>query len=357
MVHDNDKTIFEYLKPISNEKLSKLNSDDLKEILIYLDRYYLEYRDGIGIDKNITFGIEIEMEHFKGTVDDHWPFQLKVNEIVGNNSWEVTNDITLNWGREIVSEKLVDCESVWRILRDVCNFASLYGEIDFKSAAHIHIGSQILGNNPVYWYRFFKLWSIYENVIYRFGYGEYLTHRNNIYRHAKPAASFFDSRLSVMEERIDDGLNKMLCSIKTSDMSIDSLKYYGASYWHMLADKHYNNFEDYSKINYGCTLEFRCPNGTLNEIIWQNNVNFFAKLMLYCKSDKFDEDILNRRRVEVYGIFSNLWEYSKVYLDEVLELSDLIFDNNLDKIYFLRQYLKSFEVAEKPFVKAKKITV
>ena len=36
------------------------------------------------------------------------------------------------------------------------------------------------------------------------------------------------------------------------------------------------------------TIEFRSSNGTLNEIIWQNNVNFFTKMLLSCASDNFD---------------------------------------------------------------------
>ena len=35
----------------------------------------------------------------------------------------------------------------------------------------------------------------------------------------------------------------------------------------------------------------------------------------------------------------------------------MIFDNNLDKLYFLRQYIKSFELSDKVFAKARKITV
>ena len=40
-----------------------------------------------------------------------------------------------------------------------------------------------------------------------------------------------------------------------------------------------------------------------------------------------------------------------IYLDEALELCDLIFNNNFDKVYFLRQYLKSFEINRKYNIK------
>ena len=51
-------------------------------------------------------------------------------------------------------------------------------------------------------------------------------------------------------------------------------------------------------------------------------------------------------------------------MDQALELCDMIFTNNLDKVYFLRQYLKSFQVcrekdiyAQEPiYTKARKFT-
>ena len=367
MIHDNDKIIFEYLKPIDNEVLSKFNSSDLKEILMYLDRYYLEYRKNIGIDSNITFGIEIEMEHFKCKLEEFYNFQLLINSVVGNDKWDSKNDISLynyfadgkiDFGREITSSVLTDTGGTWIDIKNVCDIASLYGRIGDKCGSHIHIGAHILGDNTLYWYRFLRLCSIYENIIYRFLYGEYLTHRPMMMEKTKPGALFYDSKLPMIYKCLDDGLLQILKVLNSgNNLFSKELKYYGISFWHMLCDNNYNLYDDYNVCTKHCTVECRAGNGTINPIIWQNNINFFTKLMLYCKSDKFDDDILNRRRIEVCGIFSNIWEYSKIYLEQALELCDMIFDNNLDKIYFLRQYLKSFEVSDKPFVKSRKITM
>ena len=171
---------------------------DFREILYYLNKYYLEYRDNIGIPSYITFGSEIEFENFEGTIYDYWPLQLKINDIIGDDGWEVVNDITLNYGREIVSDILIDDRDTWNKVREVCELSKQYGVIGSKSSLHIHIGSQILGNNPIYWYRFFKLWSVYENIIYRFCYGEFLCHRFDICRYAMPVSMFFDSRLDFL---------------------------------------------------------------------------------------------------------------------------------------------------------------
>lgn len=36
-------------------------------------------------------------------------------------------------------------------------------------------------------------------------------------------------------------------------------------------------------------------------------------------------------------------KYSEVNIEEALEFVDLVFDNDLDKVYFLRQYIKNYE--------------
>ena len=55
----------------------------------------------------------------------------------------------------------------------------------------------------------------------------------------------------------------------------------------------------------------------------------------------------------------DIWDYlrNKKWDNSIgLELCDMIFTNNFDKIYFLRQYLKSFEIGKKEYSKAKKFT-
>ena len=80
--------------------------------------------------------------------------------------------------------------------------------------------------------------------------------------------------------------------------------------------------------------------------------------MHYCKSDRYNDDIIDKRRIKVENIISNISAYSLVYMEQVLEFVDLIFDNNLDKIYFLRQYLKSFKTneSENAYPKARTLT-
>ena len=134
-------------------------------------------------------------------------------------------------------------------------------------------------------------------------------------------------------------------------------KNFGLSYWKMLCDEDYNIYKDYDHMKKDCTVEFRVPNGTFDEIIWQNNINLFIKMMLYCKSDKYDEDIICKRKRIVEDNFSVLSSYSSIYLEQALELADMIFDNNLDKLYFLKQYIKDINESDNRYIKTKKLTV
>ena len=45
----------------------------------------------------------------------------------------------------------------------------------------------------------------------------------------------------------------------------------------------------------------------------------------------------------VKDIYPNIHSYEMIYSSEALELADLIFDTNLDKINFLKQYFKNFQ--------------
>ena len=72
-------------------------------------------------------------------------------------------------------------------------------------------------------------------------------------------------------------------------------------------------------------IEFRLPNGTLSMEIWQNYVNFFSRLVLISKTDIDKEKLLYELKNLKKGL---------------IILSDLIFDNDLDKDEFLIQTLK-----------------
>lgn len=338
-VNDDDQ-IFHILDPYANTKLSTLHGLDLQQIVFLIDQYYLIYRKKLGFDKKITFGFEIEVEH--ANWDD-------IYESICNlelNDWDLTGDASLDQGAEIKSPVLHDKKALWDDLNRICEMLSDKARVGKTTGSHIHVGTQILGSNRQNWLNLLKIWSVYENVIYRFLYGEYLTGRPGIKSYAQPVSAKFD----VLYQRFVDENKKMKKIIHLLNTNIER---YSAVNFENVVKKSLN---DYKENN---TIEFRVANGTINPIIWQNNLNMIINMLLYTKDTKFDLDTIDRRRSEIkeHG-FNKYLFYDEVFLDQALEFCDLIFDNNYDKVYFLKQYLKSFEIENKRtnYSKAKELT-
>lgn len=332
---DRETLLFQYLKPEENNQLSLLNGSDLWELLYYMENYYLEFREQLGFEQSATFGLELELEQ---VILEPIKNQFRNEPLLAK--WILKHDNSLENGLEINSPILTDKRSSWDNLKEVCSIVEKYATIGKNSGGHIHIGTQVLGEKAISWLQFIKLWSIYENIIYRFCYGEYLSARKSIGYARAMANNFWSDYLRLTknhELEVDDIVNN-ITHFRSQAVNFNNV---------------HNNFYDIEENN---TIEFRCPNGSMNPIIWQNNVNFLLNLLQYSKSEKYDDDIVMKRREKNEDKYSSLIWYDEIYLEQALELCDMIFTNNVDKIYFLRQYLKSFQVSNKVVSKAKTFT-
>ena len=92
----------------------------------------------------------------------------------------------------------------------------------------------------------------------------------------------------------------------------------------------------------------------------RQQIEKYAKPISKSLIDDFEriENIINRRLqiIKEKEIPSNIIKYSRVYLNDPIELADLIFNNNLDKLYFLRQYYKDLSIGSEPLTKSKSFT-
>lgn len=328
--------IFKFIKPDDNDKLSEMKGFDLQDLLFYLDDYYLSLRDELGLSGDVTFGLELEFEYaIKKRIEDKlWDTGLF-------SEWITKIDTSLTNGAEINSPILKDEKKSWEQLQTVCDIVSPNAKIGSHSGGHIHIGAQTLGTNPESWINFAGLWAAYENIIFRFGYGNFLTSRETMDDYSKTISPSMRSDYEYLK-----GLSEV--SLKYVIRTLDYGKYYAVNLNHVVNPDRFIT---------GNTIEFRCPNGTLDATIWQNNVNLFTKLLRYATSKDFDDDTINRRWEQIKDKFTDLRWYDEIYLSQALELCDLIFDNNLDKVYFLKQYLKSFATVDKRIGKAKPFTL
>ena len=340
LTFNNESPIYKYVNPNNNDKLSKMNGFDLQDLIILINDYYLELRDKLGLGQYITFGLELEFENANIDKIQEKLYDLCLDDIL-DEIWVIKRDATLHNGAEINSPILRDNTTSWKNLEKVCSVVSPYASIDKHSGGHIHIGTQTLGNKNNSWLNFLKLWSVYENIIFRFVYGEYLTARPSMERYAQPMAKTFWNIYKKLKDRnisLEDILDK-----------INNDKYYAVNFQHV---------KNFNRITAKNTIEFRCPNGSLNPVIWQNNVNLFAKMLLYSKSVSFNDDIVEKRHQLNLDKYFGLQFYDEVNLQQALELCDMLYTNNFDKVYFLKQYLKSFEIREKEidYPKACKLT-
>lgn len=289
-------------------------------------------RGNLDLNREDTFGFEFEFSNA-----NIYEISIEMEKYI-EKGWELKPDGTVVTGSEITTPIMHDNFSTWFEISDVCAILNKYANIDECCGGHIHIGTHIF-QNEYNFLNFVKTWIAFEDIIFRFSYGEYLYARENIYTYSMPI-----SKSIITNNKI---LNLNLLSHLNNYTSLDAV--------HIKGD----NFKNFSMNN---TIEFRCPNGSLNPIIWQNNLNLFMKLIKYAKNSYNDNLIMsiindNRLKYNQYYLADKdlIDEYSEVNIEKAIQMCNIIFDNDLDKVYFLKQYLKNFET-EKVFKKAKKFT-
>lgn len=307
-----------WINPLANSRFSELKGIDLQELIIRIEDFYLIYRESLEIDKRITFGFEIEYENLS---------RSEVDECISTSTfrgWDLGYDSTVDSGGEIRTPIMHDEKQYWIDLQKICKFlkdnkANTCG----NAGGHIHVGTHILGNKLSYWQNFLLIYATYEHVIFRFLYGDKISHRAGIMEYARPIREIVLSNLSDFPTNIDKLITKF-----------SKGKYQAVNFQHI-------NVLNPNSVKNGNTIEFRSPNGTIEEVIWQNNANALIKLLLASSNSNLDVDYINYLLKKQGDI--SLVHYNEICLKDALEFVDIIFTNNLDKVYFLRQYLKSFE--------------
>lgn len=304
-----------------NDAFSYLRGVDLQYLLTEVIKFDFIYRDTLDLPKKITFGTEIEYEEVRKSI---------ITKFINKNmpKWKSVGDASLVSGGEINSPIMNDEIKYWNELKEICNFLTKKGaDTSHNAAGHIHIGAKVFGGDYEAWRVFLKLYIVYEHVLFRFLYGDKISARKKIMKYAPPLAD--DAIRIIGHLKIADCIEDIRCCISTK-------KYSALNFAHVSFSPFCAEVDN--------TIEFRSPNATVNEIIWQNNINVLAKMVLSSVEQVMDEEFLDYKlKNEFLSYETNPNAYNEVVLKSVLEFVDLVFDNNLDKIYFLKQYLKDFE--------------
>ena len=312
----------------TNNLFSQFSELDKKELISFLDNFYLHYRNNLNFnDTTLTFGIEIEFEKILLEKVE----QLLINSNLKN--WLTKKERSIITGGEINSTILNDNQTNWLEIKKVCSILKENNaKISENCGGHVHFGSNILGDNYNSWLTFIKCIIAFEKVLFRFGYGEEVKERHSVRKFAYPVSYLLKEIL--YSENIDfNNINteKLLDIIKDRTSKRSSVSFQKV------------NINDLNNIQDN-TIEFRFPNGTIEEIIWQNNINTLGKLLLAVKNDKIDIDVIDfllKNIQKESNINILLMDYGSIHLNTALLFCDMIFDNDLDKLYFLRQYIKN----------------
>ena len=290
----------------------------------------IKYRASLNLPRDITFGVEIEYENVLNELvtmlleeETHnnpnfydWINKKEIDLSVRNKNKQLMNG-------EINSPVLIDNIRNWKNLRTALNILNKSNAIiTSQCGSHVNIGAHVLGYNTEYWRNFLLLWILYEKEIYKFSCGEFSNIR---------------IREDSVIDRIGPSIKKhldLIIELGKSNGDIKIYDYLEKSGLVILDKSHDISFFNFLGPNFDKDnrIEFRIPNGTLKEEIWQNYINFFAKFLIACRKE-LDVD------KTIYFIKNN--EHS------VLGLADYIFEDNIDKDNFLIQTLKTNKIYKK----------
>ena len=331
----NNYKIFELLDCNNNCIIGRLSKNSKNELINYINEYYLELRNYIDINNNDTFGFEMEAEVFKYS---------KVYELMNKygfdlSKWVIKPDNSLYKGYEVVTPILNKFNTSWEDISYICDIIKYNSKVGTHASSHIHVGAHTLNNSKEVVIRLILLLCAYENIIYRFAYGEFLNERPRIEMYARPCSKSWYKMFNVFNNYNYLSSFEMIKWLSCNDKNMGI---------------NLTNVKSLDEIKDKNTIEFRMFNYTLNPIIWQNNYNLVSHFIKYCNSDSFDYDTVLKRIEISKNNYNNLDYYRMIDSDSAIEFADLIFDKNIDKIYFLRQYLKNMEETTSKYLKPAK---
>lgn len=294
----------------------------LKEMI---EQWEIPYLGKLNFDK-INYGIELEFKRaILEVLEKELVNKYHVSELVYGYHWTVgeeifTIDEDVSYGGELQSPIYSNQSSEWLELAEICDLLKQHqGYIDEDCSVHIHIGLDILGKDKKLWNKFLTLWAIYEPVLIQFASGEAEKIRRGLFSYAKP-----------LQFKIADCFHKNIDI--WNDTELKNTRLTSINLQHLI--QYLNN-----ESIYLCTIEFRIANGTLNPIIIQNLLRCYGGMLKAVKENNSRLNYYLKKYIDTDILYENRSiEYQTSEFDMALELVDIIFDNDQDKLCFLKQY-------------------
>lgn len=260
------------------------------------------------IDKNIyiPFGLEIETENI--------PFDegLRVLRHKVSDKWIIGDDRSLDrGGMELSSPIITNVKESFIALKKIAETLKYLNATYDHASLQVNLDALKFTKDDIIY--LLKIFSVYENIIYRFSSGEDEFIRSCVNLHASPLGRLFKER--------------------HNRNSLDSYCIFinNKSYALSLKTKTINE-KDPIKV-----IEFRTPNGTSNYYLWMNYIIFFSSFLKCIEKKKYDKEYIDYLFNEGC-LVDSLNEYNVIDEKKAIEFADLIYQDNIEKDYFYNQY-------------------
>ena len=316
-----------------------MNDLDLQNIIEYLLNLNFEEREILDLDDSLVFGMDMEficknVKELERSIKEinslYFPYNDKYKVLYNNVLFNVLRqDNYVSIDTPIFKDSNVMYESLKDLLLKI---KELQMSISNNKGLHIHGDLSYFENDTNMLMLFLKTFLIYENIIYRFGFGESDFSNNNIMLFSKPSSNLLYDYLNKKDLSTDFNKN------------IEELK-------KILICKGYSiNFHGKDKNVKNDTVEFRFFNNSLNPIIVQNYISLIGNMLSSVKSYNIDPELINYKFQNYDRNLYNISNYSNIDSANALEFADMIFPNSIDKDYFLKQYFIKENVKTKKLV-------
>lgn len=295
-------------------------------LMEYLENMPFDYRETLNVNPNDKFGVEIEFISSKRRsldkvykIINFKPYEKKVyrlassKRIVAPKSEEGIHEIKT----PVLENNSKDLMNFKRVCDGLSKEDIIPGN---QKGVHVHVDLSNFMNDPYYLKLFLKVFCVYEHIISRFSYGEEDYSNINYASYSREISNLLYD--FIRNHTFDENFEDLITDLR-----------------HILNFKSYAlNFHQKDSSCRNETIEFRTFNGTFNPTIIENDVNMCLNIVDRIVNNELDIDLIDYKFSEYNRGFYKKRSYSKLNMDDAIEFSDLIFNYNKDKDYFLRQY-------------------
>ena len=304
-------------------QMSLSNREKIKEIFKKPSQKYSK----IGLDENMTIGMEIESEGAMSRPIIRIKKLLKRREGEEEIGWETKSDASLKRGVEVVSPILTDNEEDIEDLYIICSMLQRCGnETNERCGGHIHIGANYLKSKEAF-INLFEIWGNAEEVICKMSNAKNIVPRFSLQEYARPISPRINKAIekgSINLENEED-LDSFIEKVQKAQGS----RYCGLNLWNI------NNGKD--------TIEFRISNGTIDPDTWIENARLYGRIVEI--AEKLAEIEKNPIKSNEEKRLLSLKEYLKKDIsenDKMEVLLNLLFSKEERQLYRER-YISTIE--------------